>query len=194
MFLSLSGMISLCCFGGLPRFFFFPLSDAPAAYGSSQARDQIWAAALQPYPQLPQCWFLNPLCRGFLRVLFETCASHKMLYKKREYLYTSFFFLNEFIGHQVHSPLTLSSPSPPTPPTLCHCKQGHRSCFLAFLKPRGMVLLEDLTPRTAGWKNTRFLYCYTAEQFMHCMALGLPFCELCELLFSNLKYILPKFQ
>ena len=193
MLLSLSGMIPLCCFGRLPRFFFFLYqmhlqhTEVPRPGIKSELQ-------LQPYPQLPQCWFLNPLCRGFLRVLLETCASHKMLYKKRAYLYTSFFFLNEFIGHQVHSPLTLSSPSPPTPPTLCHCKQGHRSCFLAFLKPRGMVLLEDLTPRTAGWKNTRFLYCYTAEQFMHCMALGLPFCELCELLFSNLKYILPKFQ
>ena len=57
--------------------FFFLFMATPGAYGSSQARDQIWAAAarlhnsntkpklcLWPSLQLRQCWILNPLSKA----------------------------------------------------------------------------------------------------------------------------------
>lgn len=42
---------------------FFSFLVAPTAWGSSRARDQIWASA-QPMPQLRQCGILNPQCQA----------------------------------------------------------------------------------------------------------------------------------
>ena len=41
------------------------LMATPTAYGSSLARDQIWAARVAAYPQLRQHPILNPLQRGW---------------------------------------------------------------------------------------------------------------------------------
>ena len=59
----------------LPIFIFYFYFATPMAYGSSQARDQIWATQLRPSPQLWQHWILNPQTRPATEAMLDPITS-----------------------------------------------------------------------------------------------------------------------